>query len=195
MVRGRLASTFGSRQSFLHDDRAEAGMASDPGLAGLEEFLAERGDLLLRTAVLLTGSRDAGEDLLQAALERLFRHWPKLRGGDPEGYLRRTIYHLAADGWRREGRRRIKLRLLHATDNGVVPDGSAAIERRDELVRLLLQLPAGQRAVIILRYWEDLSEAEAADVLGCSVGTVKSATSRGLRRLRELRRAEVSAEI
>ncbi len=170
-------------------------MAPDPGLAGLEEFLAERGDLLLRTAVLLTGSQEAGEDLLQAALERLFRHWPKIKGTNPEGYLRRTIYHLAADGWRRESQWRIKLRLLRATDDGVIPDGSGIVDQRDELVRLLLQLPAGQRAAIILRYWEELSETEAADVLGCSVGTVKSATSRGLRRLRELRRVGVTAEI
>jgi RNA polymerase sigma-70 factor (sigma-E family) len=154
-------------------------MASDPGLAGLEEFLAERGDVLLRAAVLLTGSREAGEDLLQAALERLLRHWPRLKGADPEGYLRRTIYHLAADGWRREGRRRVKFRLLRAAEDGVVADGSAVVDQRDELVRLLLQLPAGQRAAIVLRYWEELSEAEAADVLGCSEGTVKSAASHG----------------
>jgi len=70
------------------------------------------------------------------------------------------------------------------------PDGSAQVEQRDELVRLLLRLPPAQRAAIVLRYWEDLSEAEAADVLGCSASTVRSATSRGLRRLRELSGAE-----
>jgi RNA polymerase sigma-70 factor (sigma-E family) len=170
-------------------------MTPNPGVAGLEEFLAERGTHLLRTAVLLTGSQEAGEDLLQTALERLFRHWRKLAGTDPEGYLRRTIYHLATDGWRRQGRWQARLRLLRATDSGVVPDVSAVIDQRDELVRLLLQLPAGQRAAIVLRYWEELGEAEAAKVLGCSVGTVKSATSRGLRRLRELSRASLAADI
>lgn len=154
--------------------------------AGLEQFLAERGAHLLRTAMLLTGSKEAGEDLLQAALERLLRRWRTI-DGDPEGYLRRTIYNLAADGWRRKGRWQDRLALLSGTtDAGIAPDRSVQVEQRDELVRLLLLLPPGQRAVIVLRYWEDLSEAQAADVLGCSASTVRSSASRGLRRLREL---------
>ncbi len=153
--------------------------------ARLEQFLAKRGAHLLRTAMLLTGSKEAGEDLLQAALERLLRRWRTI-DGDPEGYLRRTIYNLAADGWRRTGRWRARLTLLHGTDDGIAPDRSAQVEQRDELVRLLLRLPPGQRAAIVLRYWEDLSEAQAAEVLGCSASTVRSATSRGLHRLREL---------
>ena len=76
-------------------------MAHDPAVADLESFLAERGEPLLRTAVLLAGSKEAGEDLLQAGLERLLRHWHRIEG-DPEGYLRRTLYNLAADGWRRQ---------------------------------------------------------------------------------------------
>ena len=75
-------------------------MAEDPRDGKLERFLAERGGHLLRAAVLLTGSKEAGEDLVQAALERLLRRGPAVHG-DPEAYLRRTIYHLAADGWRR----------------------------------------------------------------------------------------------
>ena len=67
----------------------------------LERFVAERGDRLLRTAALLAGSRADGEDLLQSALERLLRHWRRI-DGDPENYVRRTLYHLAADGWRRQ---------------------------------------------------------------------------------------------
>ena len=78
-------------------------MAHDPAVADLESFLAERGEPLLRTAVLLTGSKEAGEDLLQAGLERLLRHWHRIEG-DPEGYLRRTLYNLAADGWRQPAR-------------------------------------------------------------------------------------------
>lgn len=169
-------------------------MAVDPRQAELEQFLAERGGRLLHAAMLLTGSQDAGEDLLQAALERLLRHWRRLEG-DPEGYLRRTIYHLAADGWRRQGRRRARLSLLLSADTGVVPDASAEVDRRDELVRLLLRLPPRQRAAVVLRYWEELSESEAAEVMGCSVGTVKSAASRGLRRLRELSSAPMPDEI
>jgi RNA polymerase sigma factor (sigma-70 family) len=76
--------------------------------------------------------------------------------------------------------------LLRGADDGIAPDRSLQVEQRDELVRLLLRLPPGQRAAIVLRYWEDLSEAQAAEVLGCSASTVRSATSRGLHRLREL---------
>ncbi len=156
-----------------------------PHVAEVESFLAERGERLLRTAIVLAGSRDAGEDLLQAALERMFRNWRKIRG-DPEGYLRRTLAHLAADGWRRRGRWRGSLGLLRAADAGYLPDGTVQVDLRDQLVRLLAQLPPRQRTAIVLRHWEELSEAETAEIMGCSVGTVKSATSRGLHRLREL---------
>jgi RNA polymerase sigma-70 factor (sigma-E family) len=151
----------------------------------LERFLAQRGKPLLRAAVLLTGSQHAGEDLLQAALERLLRHRATV-SGNPEAYLRRTLYHLAADGWRRQGLWRRKYLLLRPLQPGIAQDGTDEVDRRDALIRLLLKLPPRQRAVIVLRYWEQLSEAEAADVLGCSVGTVKSAASRALARLREL---------
>jgi RNA polymerase sigma-70 factor (sigma-E family) len=159
-------------------------MADDRAVGELERFLAERADRLMRTAVLLTGSREAGQDLLQTALERLLRHW---RGfdGDPEGYLRRTLYNLAADGFRRQGRLQHKLLLLRAAAPPPA-DPIAEVDLRDALVRLLLQLPPRQRAVLVLRYWEQLTEAETAAVLGWPEGTVKSAASRGLRRLREL---------
>ena len=159
-------------------------MADDRTVAELERFLAERADRLMRTAVLLTGSRDAGQDLLQTALERLLRHWRRF-DGDPEGYLRRTLYNLAADGFRRRGRLQDKLALLKA---GTPPsaDPIAEVDLRDALVRMLLQLPPKQRAVLVLRYWDELTEAETAAVLGWPEGTVKSAASRGLRRLREL---------
>ena len=160
-------------------------MKPDPAVADLESFLAERGEPLLRTAVLLAGSKEAGEDLLQAALERLLKHWRSIHGS-PEGYLRRTLYNLAADGWRRESAWRRQLRLLrHGTDT-VVADPAVTVDLRDALVRLLMQLPPRQRAVIVARYWEELSEAETAQVLGCSAGTVKSQTWRAVRRLREL---------
>src|SRR5450432_1155517 len=90
-------STSGQVPSYLVRDRREPiGMEADRAVADLELFLAERGQPLLRTAVLLTGSKEAGEDLLQAALERLLRHWRTIEG-NPEGYLRRTLYNLATD--------------------------------------------------------------------------------------------------
>lgn len=152
-------------------------------VAVLEELLAARGERLLHAAVLLAGSHADGEDLLQAALERVFRHWRHI-DGDPEGYLRRTLFHLAADGWRRRGALRARLGLLGQPD--AQPDETATVDRRDQLVRLLRELPPRQRTAIVLRFWEELSEAETARLMGCSTGTVKAATSRGLRRLREL---------
>ena len=159
-------------------------MAAGRSTAELERFLAERADHLLRTAVLLSGSREAGEDLLQTAVERLLRRWRRF-DGDPEAYLRRTLCNLATDGHRRAGRWRQKERLLR-TGVGQTPDATGEVDLRDALVRLLLQLPVGQRAVLVLRYWEQLSYAETAEILGCPEGSVKSAGSRGLARLREL---------
>lgn len=114
--------------------------------------------------------------------------------GDTEGYLRRVLYNLAADGWRRHGRWRQKLPLLwrqklpllRAGNPEETADGTALVDLRDALMRLLFQLPPRQRAVIVLRYWEQLTETETAALLGCSEGTVKSAASRGLRRLRAM---------
>lgn len=160
-------------------------MEATRAVADLESFLAERGDYLLRSAVLLTGSREAGEDLLQAALERVLRRWRAIEG-NPEGYIRRTMYHLAADGWRQKRSWQKQLSLLRPGVSAAGGDPIAEVDLRDSLVRLLIQLPPRQRAVIVARYFEQLTEAESAEVLGCSVGTVKSTAARGLRRLREL---------
>jgi RNA polymerase sigma-70 factor (sigma-E family) len=148
----------------------------------LERFVAERGDRMLRTAALLTGSQADGEDLLQSALERLLRNWRRI-DGDPEHYVRRTLYNLAADGWRRQRVWQRKALLLEAAQP---VDPATAVDLRDAMLRMLAQLPPRQRAVLVLRYFEQLSEAETAQVLGCSVGTVKSAASRGLTRLRQM---------
>jgi RNA polymerase sigma-70 factor (sigma-E family) len=159
-------------------------MVRDQRIEDLEQFLAQRGQTLLRTAVLLTGSVEAGEDLLQSAIERLLRQGRRL-DGDPEGYLRRTLCNLATDGYRRQGRWRRKLLILQTEADAPV-DATAEVDLRDALMRLLVQLPPQQRTVLVLRYWEQLSGAETAEFLGCSQDAVKSAASRGLRRLREL---------
>jgi RNA polymerase sigma-70 factor (sigma-E family) len=158
----------------------------DPDLADLERFLAEHGERLLHIAIALTGSRADGEDLLQAALERLVPRWRTIAADAAAAYLRRTLYNLAADGWRRRGAWRRALPLLRIQDAAPAADAMTEVDLRDALVRLLVQLPPRQRAVIVLRYWEQLTEAETAELLGCSAGTVKSAASRGLQRLREL---------
>jgi RNA polymerase sigma-70 factor (sigma-E family) len=160
--------------------------ARRPGKDDVARLLAERGDHLMRAAIVLAGGRQEGEDLLQAALERLLRRWPRVRT-DPEGYLRRTLYNLAADGWRRRGAWQRKRPLLQAgLDHGTGTDAVDTVDLRDALGRALVQLPPLQRAVLVLRYWEQLTQAETAELLGCPEGTVKSATARGLHRLREL---------
>jgi RNA polymerase sigma factor (sigma-70 family) len=95
------------------------------------------------------------------------------------------MYNLATDGYRRQGRWRRKLLILQ-TEAHTSPDAIAEVDLRDTLVRLLIQLPPQQRTVLVLRYWEQLNGAETAELLGCSEDVVKSAASRGLRRLREL---------
>ena len=161
-------------------------MGRDPGGGSLERLLDERGQDLMRAAVALTGSCADGEDLLQAAVERLLRNWRRV-DTDPEGYLRRTLYNLAADGWRRRGRWHGRLAEFRAqARTETTSEDVAVVDLRDALVRLLCQLPPRQRAVIVLRYWEQRTEAETAALLGCSKGTVKSAASRGLQRLRDL---------
>jgi RNA polymerase sigma-70 factor (sigma-E family) len=159
-------------------------MPTDGRYDDLAAFLNERGDALLRTAVLLAPGRESGEDLLQEALERLLRKWHKVRG-DPEGYLRRIMYNRAMDGWRSRFRRPEVLGLP-ADDSAIaVTDHSSGLDLRLALIQALAGLPPRQRAAVVARYWEQLSEAETAAALGCSVSAVKSAAARGLRSLRE----------
>jgi RNA polymerase sigma-70 factor (sigma-E family) len=162
-------------------------MGREPADTAVERLLAERGQHLMRAAVALTGSRADGEDLLQAALERLLRSRRRV-DTNLEGYLRRTLYNLAADGWRRRGRWRDRLAEFRSQARvaGTRSADVTEVDLRDALVRLLQQLPPRQRAVVVLRYWEQRTEAETAALLGCTEGTVKSTAARGLRRLREL---------
>ncbi|HEY7101479.1 MAG TPA: SigE family RNA polymerase sigma factor [Mycobacteriales bacterium] len=150
-----------------------------------ERFVAAEGPSLLGFAYLLTGSREAGEDLLQSALERCYRHWHRVqRSEQPGRYVRRAVANGAVDRWRL-ARRRPEAPLTEAAEPAVA-DGAEALLDRDELVRALRVLSQRQRVVVVLRYVEDLSEAETAALLDCSVGSVKSHASRGLARLRAL---------
>jgi RNA polymerase sigma-70 factor (sigma-E family) len=166
-----------------HNDHA--GLPNEPCGDRLDRLLAERGDHLLHAAIALTGSRLDAEDLLQAAVERLLRR--RRRVDDLEAYLRRVLYNLAADGWRKQQtRHRLRRLLPPQPGDGAGPDPVTEVDLRDALVRALRELPPQQRAVLVLRYWEQRTQSETAELLGCSEGTVKSATSRGLARLREL---------
>jgi RNA polymerase sigma-70 factor (sigma-E family) len=141
---------------------------------------------LLRTAYLVVWDIGEAEDLVQECLLRVARRWPRVRAMEhPVAYARKILINLALDGAGRRSRRRGELTV--ATDhNGDLPDEDAAgrFEARSELASALRRLPPRQRAVLVLRYFHDLSEAQVAETLGCSVGTVKSSASRGLDRLR-----------
>jgi RNA polymerase sigma-70 factor (sigma-E family) len=152
-----------------------------------ENFVAASSGRLFTLALLICGRHRAeAEDLLQGVLERAYRRWPRIcRDGDPARYVRKMLVNASVDRWRRL--RRMPEVLVRSPDAGLaVADQAAVVADRDELLRALATLPVRQRAVIVLRYLEDLSEAQTSAVLGCSEGTVKSQTSRGLARLREV---------
>lgn len=145
-------------------------------------FVAQRSTALLRTAYLLTGDRGHAEDLLQTALVKTYRHWGRLANReDPTAFVRRVLVTTHA-GWRR--RVRIAEFLSTTPLLQTAADAGPDLGERDRLVTALATLPPRMRAVLVLRYWEDLSEAGTAEALGCSVNTVKTHTTRGLARLR-----------
>jgi RNA polymerase sigma-70 factor (sigma-E family) len=156
-----------------------------------EAFVAASSSRLFTLALLVCGHHRAeAEDLLQGVLERAYRRWGRIcRDGDPERYVRRMLVNASVDRWRRL-RRRPELPVTAPDAGQVVADQSAVVADRDQLLRALTVLPARQRAVIVLRYLEDLSEAQTSAVLGCSEGTVKSQASRALAKLREAAGAE-----
>jgi len=134
---------------------------------------------LLRVALLMTDDRSRAEDLVQDALTQVAMRWARLRDGSPDAYARKVIYHGNISWWRR---RRGEVLTPDVVDR---PAPGEAVERRLLVRRALAALTPRQRAVVVLRYFEDLTERDTADVLGVSVGTVKSQTHLALRRLRE----------
>jgi RNA polymerase sigma-70 factor (sigma-E family) len=152
-------------------------------VVGAEEefhnFATKSGSALARTAYLLTGDRADAEDLVQSALARTWGAWSRLEDvANAEAYTRTVLTRLAQRGWRRRARARVVVPEMATSDLG-------ADVVRAEAVRVALQsLPRDQRAVLVLRYFEQRSEAEIAVLLGCSPGTVKSRASRALARLR-----------
>jgi len=150
-----------------------------------DDFVVGRSAALLRTAVLLCGGDlHAGEDLLQQALLKVAVRWRAARD-NPSAYTRAALVNLAHDRRRRLRRRPAEAAWTTAADPGIaaLTDDPVA---RDVVVAALRELPARQRIAVVLRYWEDLSVDETAQLMGCSTGTVKSNSSRGLDRLRVL---------
>jgi RNA polymerase sigma-70 factor (sigma-E family) len=152
--------------------------------AAFDEFARGRMRELLRFAHVLTGDADRAADLVQDALERTLMAWPRIeRKDDPEGYVRRAIVNRHVSVWRRLRRER----LVAETPDRPYDDAAG---HDGDLWAALATLPPRQRAVLVLRYYEDMSEAACAAVMGCTVGTVKSQTWKALARLR----AQVSTD-
>ena len=157
------------------------------GVLDLDGFVNAHYAQLLRRAYLLTGSRADAEDLVQEALART---WEAARGRaveSPGAYVHRTMVNLYVSRWRRRRLRREDpvAEIPEPVAGGArhTADAVGEVDERDRLWRVLGSLPAKQRAVLVLRYYEDLSEGAAADLLGVTVGTVRSQTWKGLRRL------------
>jgi RNA polymerase sigma-70 factor (sigma-E family) len=147
-----------------------------------DEFVRSRTLALTRFAFLLCGQEATAQDLVQSALARTLLHWRRVDPGHVEAYVKAAIVNEQRSLWRRRWRRA-------EVSTSALPDraGEDTIGRSDErdaLRRALLRLPIGQRTAVVLRYFDDLTELEAAAVMNCSVGTVKSQTSKGLARLR-----------
>ena len=153
-----------------------------------DDFVRARHAALLRFAYLLTGDPHLAADLVQEALERTGMRWRSVhRQDDPEGYVRRSIINAHLN----QRRRRWRERLVADPPERSQP----AVETRDELLwGLLAGLPRQQRAVLVLRFYEDLTEAEVARVLDCAIGTVKSNGSRALAKLRDAMGVTAAAE-
>jgi len=159
-------------------------MRSRGAEVSFEDFVRARSGSLLRTALLLTGQRRAeAEDLLQIALERAYRHWPRICESEgPERYVRQILARASTDRWRRLARR--PEQAMPDADYGpTAPDRTSEIADRDYLLRAPAGLPQRQRSVLVLRYFDVLSQAETADMLGCRLGTVKSHAAQGVARL------------
>jgi len=151
---------------------------------GFDEFVAARSSALLRTAYLLTRDHALAEDLLQTALTKAWFAWGRV-SGHPEPYVRKILVNTYASWWRRRWNGEVATGELPEPVAGHrADDTTAAADTGHDLWTAMGRLPRRQRAVVVLRYFEDLTEAETARLLGCSIGTVKSQASKALARLR-----------
>jgi RNA polymerase sigma-70 factor (sigma-E family) len=170
----------------------------DPRTADFDRFVTDSTDGLLRTAYLIVWDLAEAEDLVQETLLKVAKRWPRVRRMQhPVAYARQILVNLALDGSKRRARRRDELaaeapgeRAGESGELGAIDtsDELGAIDTSDELMTALAALPPRQRAVLVLRYFLDLPEAEVAAALQCSLGTVKSTASRGLARLEQTMR-------
>jgi RNA polymerase sigma-70 factor (sigma-E family) len=157
-----------------------------------EQFVAASVDGLLRAAFLISWDLTEAEDLVQECLVRVAQRWPRVRGMEyPTAYARKILVNLALDEGRRRIRQRNELQLSDAHALDEQEDVAAVrvlgwVDTGTDLTRALAELAPRQRATLVLRYFDDLSETRTAEVMGCSVGTVKSTTAKALQHLREI---------
>ena len=157
----------------LHAARADA---------DFREFVSSRGRALLRSAVLLTGNLADAEDLVQSALAKTYQAWDRIEDRNAlDGYVRRAMVNTHISWWRR---RRVDEYPTDEIPDQPAADESGNSELHDTLQRAIDRLPQRMRAAVVLRYFEDMTEAEVADILGVSQGTVKSTVSRAVAKLR-----------
>jgi RNA polymerase sigma-70 factor (sigma-E family) len=147
-----------------------------------ERFVAESGDALLRTATLLTSDPDVAEDVYQETLQRLATRWSRV--DNPRAFCRRVMQNVVIDQARAQRRRPRELFAVHDTGDPRSGDPATAVELRPALLAALDSLTVQQRTIVVLRYFEDLSENDVADLLGVTPGTVKSTASRAVAQLR-----------
>lgn len=152
--------------------------------AEFAEFAAAAWPRLVRTATLLTGDFHEAEDLVQTTLAKVWSHFRRIPRDEIDVYVRRALINNNISRVRRRRVVHLLMPFLPESAHRVQPDHTEAAERRAEVLRALTVLPPRQRAVVVLRYWEDMSEQDIARVLNCSVGTVKTHTRRALGTLR-----------
>jgi RNA polymerase sigma-70 factor (sigma-E family) len=165
----------------LYETQEGAGMSGRS--QDFREFVRDRALPLHQSAYLLCGDWHIAHDLVQEALIKAYRHWPRVQRADsPDAYVRGILLNEVRDRWRRRDKAESFAHFPVAEP--AVPDATDDIARRDRLLRALLELPLQQRMTVVLRYLEGLTQVETAELLGCSEGTVKSQSSRALTTLR-----------
>jgi RNA polymerase sigma-70 factor (sigma-E family) len=160
---------------------SDASWPADPDFV---DYVRARQGSLLRAAYLVCGDAHLAEDLLQGALVKLARNWPRVRDERPDAFVRRILYHDAVSSWRRRRHEVVGLDAVPTEDAPLGGPEQERVERRLDVLRALDTLTPRQRATVVLRYFEDRTERDTAEILGVSVGTVKSQTHDALARLR-----------
>jgi RNA polymerase sigma-70 factor (sigma-E family) len=166
----------------VRDGSVPAGPADEP--VGFAAYVAARGAALVRFAILISGDRHRAEDLVQECLARAYLRWRWIgRTDEPDVYVRRMLINVSRSWWRRRVNRDVPVE--HPGERSAHGDLSSELAERDAMRRLVATLPHRQRAVLVLRYYEDLDDAAIAQILDCSEATVRTHAFRALRRLRE----------